>query len=235
VSPVDHRRGDLVADGEVVEDHRVGGKVGEVPIDEDHDHTVPAQLVHDAGSRGPVLREDHHRMRAPRRDGAQHLLLVGGAPGVRDRQPIAERSDLDGESREQLGVVHTPLPLGADVGEDGRPGDCRRAGRGSLRDERAPAAAPDHDPVRDQLVQRPHRGGRGHPEAFDDLPLGDERLVRGELAACDRVEQLLLHPREQRDARSRLAGRLPMPTCHRSSALPDPGDSTETPRRPQQY
>jgi hypothetical protein len=119
--------------------------------------------------------------------------------------------------------VHAGSAVRADVGDDRRGGGGLPAGGDPLRDERAPAPTPDDDPVRNQLVERPHGGGGGHPEALDDLPLRDERLVGGELAAADGVEQLLLDPCEQRDTGRRLA----RPRCHPSFVLPVPSDASD--------
>ena len=84
------------------------GRPGEVPVDEDHDHAVAAQLVDHPGGGRAVVREQHHRLSRAGRDGAQNLLLVGGAPRLRDPELVAQRRGLVGESREHLGVV---LPI----------------------------------------------------------------------------------------------------------------------------
>jgi hypothetical protein len=116
------------------------------------------------------MEEQQNALRTARRHPAQHRFL--------DRQPVPERGTLLGHPGEKLGPGHAARAR-ADEGHDPLPGWNGR--EGPIGDEGAPAPATHDEAARHQLVQRPHRRGRGHPVALDDLALSGERLIGREL------------------------------------------------------
>ena len=206
VAAVEHRGGDPVADREVVEDHRIGRQGGEVAVDQDHHDARPAQLLDRARGGGAVVGEQHHAVGVPGRGAAQR-------PPPRARARGCARWPGRSPARRTRRPARTAGPVRARCSSRGpRRSAQRRSRTGRARrpvGHEGPAPAPaHHDAVGDQLVERADRGGGRDPVPLDDLALGDERLVGRELPARDRVQQLLLDPREQRDAR-RWGGGMP--------------------------